>query len=67
MTNSIQEPQMTIDQKPAEPIQNSQNGLINTKDQPAAAAEDDWLVGIRPQQTCNIDPNDPNSTCESCT
>lgn len=58
---------MTIDQKPTEPIQNSQNGVTTNPDQHTAAAEDDWLVGVTPQQTCNMDPNDPNSTCESCT
>lgn len=57
---------MTTAQKPKESIQNSQNDVIATPDQPAAK-EDDWLVGITPQQTCNMDPNDPNSTCESCT
>lgn len=59
---------MTINQKPVEPNQNTQNGVTTNPNQPAAAAkEDDWLVGITPQQTCNMDPNDPNSTCESCT
>ena len=58
---------MTSEKKPEEPIQNSQNGVITTPEQPAATAEDDWLVGVTPQQTCNMDPNDPNSTCESCT
>lgn len=57
---------MTTAQKPKESIQNSQNDVITTPDQ-LAAKEDDWLAGITPQQTCNMDPNDPNSTCESCT
>lgn len=57
---------MTIDQKPAEPNQNTQNGVTTNPDQPAAE-EIDFLAGVKPQQSCNMDPNDPNSTCESCT
>lgn len=57
---------MTIEQKPTEAIQNNQNGVTTTPTQPAAE-EKDWLTGVTPQQSCNMDPNDPNSTCESCT
>lgn len=57
---------MTIEQKPAEPDPNIQKDSTTTPTQPAAE-ENDWLAGVKPQPSCNMDPNDPNSTCESCT
>nr|SPS05527.1 protein of unknown function [Candidatus Nitrotoga fabula] len=57
---------MTIEQKPTEPALNIQSNSTTTHTQPATE-EKDWLAGVKPQPSCNMDPNDPNSTCESCT
>nr|SPS04987.1 protein of unknown function [Candidatus Nitrotoga fabula] len=57
---------MKIEQKPAELDQNIQKDITTTPIQPATE-EKDWLADVKPQPSCNMDPNDPNSTCESCT